>query len=78
MADQMEMGYMDDGNGGGSEEMFDRMIAKVTEVDGQLFFSGTVSLILDTLSLQPKFVVRAGETDVRILAKVSKTVLGNV
>ena len=51
MADQMEMGYADDGNGQGSEEMFDRMIAKVTEVDGQLFFSGTVSLILDTLSL---------------------------
>ena len=50
-ADQMEKGYVDDGNGGGSEEMVDRMIGEVTQVDGQLYFLGTVSLILDTLSL---------------------------
>ena len=72
----MQKGYVDDGNGGGYEEVVDRMIGKVTEVDGQLYISGTVSQILDTLSLRPKFMAMAGETDNMILAKMGKTVLG--
>ena len=44
----MQKGYVDDGNGGGSEEMINRMIGEVTEVDGQLYFAGTLSKILDT------------------------------
>ena len=50
-ADQMEKGYVDDGNRGGTDEMIDKILGEINEVDGQLYLSGTVSQILDTLSL---------------------------
>jgi hypothetical protein len=75
-ANQMEEGYVDDGNGGGDDDFIDQMIGEITEVDGQLYFSGTVSRILDTLSLRPKFMARSGEKDKRILAKLGGPCLG--
>jgi hypothetical protein len=44
-------GYIDDGNGGGTDEMIDKIISEITEVYGQLYISRTVSQILETLSL---------------------------
>ena len=49
----MEKRYMDDGNGWGTEEMINKMISDVTEIDSQLYFSRTVSQILDSSSYEP-------------------------
>ena len=69
---------MDDGNGWGTEEMINKMISDVTEIDSQLYFSRTVSQILDTISLRPNFMAPRGESNTRILAKMEGTVLGQV
>ena len=74
----MEKGYMEDGNSGGDEEMIDKMKGEILEIDGQLYFSATVSQILDTISLRPNFMAPRGESNNRILAKMEGTVLGLV
>jgi hypothetical protein len=70
-ADQVDEGYMDDGHGGGKDDVIDTMTGEISEDDGQLYLSGNVAKIMETLSMRPKFMARGGETDERILNKIS-------
>ena len=76
VAAMVERGYVDDGCGGGSEEMVQSLIGKHSVVDGVHTYDGLVAQILDLGGFRVKVMVRSGETDVDTINLLGGGVLG--
>ena len=73
----MQLGtYVDDETAGGSPEDLERMVGDVTEVDGEYHYSGTIAQIYKKGGFRVKVMVRSGEGDKKVTAKLGGGVLG--
>jgi hypothetical protein len=72
----IKKGYVDDGAGGGSKKDVERLMGEETEVDGKLYYSGTIAKILSIRGFTVKMMVRKGESRPHIVEKLGGGVLG--
>ena len=76
-AEQMNQSYVNDGMGGGTDQRIDVMVGDCNEVNGELYYTGTVSQILARGSLRIKCMVRSGETNETTIRKLGGMMLGH-
>ena len=75
-ARMIEIGYVDDGVGGGDLATIDRLVGTESWLDGRPTYSGTVAKILALGSFKVKVMVRDGETRQDVLQLLGGGVLG--
>ena len=75
-AAMISQSYVDDGSGGGSEAMVNKLIGEEKVVDGVMQYTGTVAQILDLVGFRCKVMVRSGESRPEIINKLGGGVLG--
>ena len=68
--------YVDDGSGGGNDNMVDKLMGEGLDENGTTVYTGTVAQILAYCGFTIKVMVRSGETRPAIVEMLGGGVLG--